>query len=182
MVTETAVRVIDPEFAFYGPLGFDIGMLIGNYLMAFHAMSAHLPDRGARVRYQDWILATLRDTWTTFEAEFTRLWRSERGGILYPRALYEDQGQEAASEAALSEVMAEIFADLAGFAGIEMHRRILGLAHVAELESIRDPDIRAPIEERCLRLGRDLVLRRKVLSGIDEVIAMARAREGGEAK
>lgn len=182
MVTETAVRVIDPEFAFYGPLGFDIGMLIGNYLMAYHAMSAHLPDRGARVRYQDWILATLRDTWTTFEAEFTRLWRSERGGILYPRALYEDQGQEAASEAALSEVMAEIFADLAGFAGIEMHRRILGLAHVAELESIRDPDIRAPIEERCLRLGRDLVLRRKVLSGIDEVIAMARAREGGEAK
>ena len=178
MVTESAVRVIDPEFAFYGPLGFDIGMLIGNYLMAYHAMPAHLPDPAARARYQDWILATARETWTAFAAEFARLWRSERCGILYPRSLFEDQGHQAASEAALSEVMAELFADLAGFAGIEMHRRILGLAHVAELESIRDPDIRAPIEERCLRLGRDLVLRRKVLSGIDEVIAMARGKEG----
>jgi 5-methylthioribose kinase len=179
MVTETAVRVIDPEFAFYGPLGFDIGMLIGNYLMAYQAIGAHLPDPDRRARYQGWILATVRDTWMAFEAEFARLWRGERRGILYPRSLYEDQGQEAASESALREVMDEIFADLAGFAGIEMHRRILGLAHVAELESIRDPDIRAPIEERCLRLGRDLVLRRRALSGIDEVIAMARAREGG---
>jgi 5-methylthioribose kinase len=180
MVTGTEARVIDPEFAFYGPLGFDLGMLIGNYLMAYHSMGAHIADPAARARCQDWILETARDTWETFVSEFSRLWRTERTGILYPRTLYEDQGQHGASETALRELMAEIFADLVGFAGIEMHRRILGLAHVAELDGIADPDLRAPIEERCLRLGRDLVLNRRGLSEIDEVLAMARARESGD--
>jgi 5-methylthioribose kinase len=179
MVTDRSVRVIDPEFAFYGPLGFDIGMLIGNYLMAYHSMSAHIADPSARARYQDWILETIADTWTTFAAEFAHLWRTERTGILYPHTLYEDQGHGDASETALDEVTAEIFADLLGFAGIEMHRRILGLAHVAELDSIADPDRRAPIEERCLRLGRDLVLKRGEVSGIGAVLDMARAAETG---
>jgi 5-methylthioribose kinase len=49
---------------------------------------------------------------------------------------------------------------LLGFAGIEMHRRILGLAHVAEFDRIEDPDLRAPLEARSLKLGRDLVLER----------------------
>ena len=180
MVTGTEARVIDPEFAFYGPLGFDIGMLMGNYLMAHHAMRAHIGDPVARAAYQEWILDTARDTWTTFVAEFAHLWRTERTGILYPRTLYEDQGHEAASETALAEVLSEIFADLAGFAGIEMHRRILGLAHVAELDGIADPAVRAPIEARCLRLGRQLVLERDRLRGIDDVLAMARAAERGE--
>ena len=41
MVTDNESRIIDPEFAYYGPFGFDIGMLIGNYLMAYHAMPRH---------------------------------------------------------------------------------------------------------------------------------------------
>ncbi|MEH2534647.1 S-methyl-5-thioribose kinase [Bradyrhizobium sp. AZCC 1588] len=34
MVTESETKVIDPEFAFYGPMGFDIGAVIANLLMA----------------------------------------------------------------------------------------------------------------------------------------------------
>jgi 5-methylthioribose kinase len=180
MVTDSSVRVIDPEFAFYGPFGFDIGMLVGNYLMAFHSLRAHVPDPGDRARLQKFLLTTAAETWDAFSLEFTRLWHTERTGILYPRTLYEDQDHTGASETALNELLAEIFADLVGFAGIEMHRRILGLAHVAELDGIADPDIRAPIEERCLRLGRDLVLNRRRIKGIDEVLAMARAAELGD--
>lgn len=177
MVTEKSVRVIDPEFSFYGPLGFDIGMLIGNYLLAYHSIGAHITDPAARIRYQDWILETVADTWASFTSEFTHLWHTERTGILYPRTLFEDQEHHCASETALSEVISEVFSDLVGFAGIEMHRRILGLAHVAELDSIQNPHIRAPIEERCLRLGRDLVLKRRKIYEINDLIAMARAAE-----
>jgi 5-methylthioribose kinase len=52
MVTADEVRVIDPEFAFYGPLGFDVGMLIGNYLMAYYAMPGPYRRRGGAVRLQ----------------------------------------------------------------------------------------------------------------------------------
>jgi len=176
MVTDDSVRVIDPEFAFYGPMGFDIGMLVGNYLMAHQAMPAHIADPAACAAYRDWLLDVIRETWVSFTDEFGRLWATQRSGILYPARLYEDQGQMDASERARDDLLAEIFADMLGFAGIEMHRRILGLAHVAEFDRIADPDIRAPLEERSLRLGRDLVLGRRAITTIDDVLAMARAR------
>lgn len=181
MVTGESVRIIDPEFAFYGPLGFDVGMLIGNFLMAFHAMPAHVADPEDCAAYQDWLLRVTQDTWQTFAAEFRRLWQTERSGILYPPALYEDQGQDAASAEACDQVLAEIFADLLGFAGVEMHRRILGLAHVAEFDTIEDPDTRAPLEEKSLRLGRALVLRRHEITDIDTVLGLARATDTGDA-
>lgn len=180
MVTGDSVRIIDPEFAFYGPMGFDIGMLVGNFLMAFHATPAHVADRAARAAYQDWLLDVTRTTWTSFAAEFRTLWERERTGILYPRTLYEDQGHEAASKRACDQVLAEIFTDLLGFAGVEMHRRILGLAHIAEFDSIEDSDIRAPLEAKSLRLGRDLVVQRRNITDIDRLLGLARSSETGD--
>ena len=179
MSTSNDSRVIDPEFAFYGPFGFDIGMLIGNYLMAYHAAGAHLKDKNECAGFQDWILEIIAQTWAVFCEEFSVLWRTERTGILYPRTLYEDQGDQEASEAALEQLLHEIFQDLVGFAGIEIHRRILGLAHVAELDTIEDDDERAIHEERCLRLGRSLVLNRTRLGGMARVLSVARQMETG---
>lgn len=179
MSTSNDSRVIDPEFAFYGPFGFDIGMLVGNYLMAYHAAGAHLKDNVVCAEFQNWILDTIAQTWAVFCDEFSILWRTERTGILYPHTLYEDQDDVEASEAALEQLLHEIFQDLLGFAGIEIHRRILGLAHVAELDTIEDDDERAMHEERCLRLGRSLVLNRTRLGGMARVIAVARQMETG---
>ncbi|WP_461434055.1 S-methyl-5-thioribose kinase [Hoeflea alexandrii] len=179
MVTGEQSRIIDPEFAFYGPFGFDIGMLIGNYLMAYHAMPAHISDADACRGFQDWILSVIDETWSVYRQEFLRLWRTERTGILYPKALYEDQGHHFASESAAEQLLAEIFCDLVGFAGIEMHRRILGLAHVAELDTIEDEDLKARCEAKCLKLGQFLVINRNRLTGMDAVLAAARRAETG---
>lgn len=37
MVTVNSTQVIDPEFAFYGPMGFDVGAFIGNLILAYYA-------------------------------------------------------------------------------------------------------------------------------------------------
>ncbi|SOE18443.1 5'-methylthioribose kinase [Hoeflea halophila] len=179
MVTDDEARIIDPEFAYYGPFGFDIGMLIGNYLMAYHAMPAHISDAGKCSDFQDWILSVIEETWSVFRQEFLRLWRTERTGILYPKALYEEQGHNFASESAAEQLLAEIFRDLVGFAGIEMHRRILGLAHVAEIDTIEDEDLKARCEAKCLKLGQFLVINRNRLTGMDAVLAAARRAETG---
>ena len=34
MVTDGETRIIDPEFAFYGPMAFDVGMLLANFWMS----------------------------------------------------------------------------------------------------------------------------------------------------
>lgn len=181
MVTNDESRVIDPEFAFYGPMGFDIGMLVGNYLMAYHATPAHVSNEADCAAYQEWILQMTGETWAAFCDEFSKLWRTERTGILYPRSLYEDQGHQMASELALEQVLAEIFEDLLGFAGIEMHRRILGLAHIAEFETIEDPDVRAPLETRSLKFGQALVMNRSRIKGMNRLIAMVRQSQTGTA-
>lgn len=171
MCTDDETKVIDPEFAFYGPMGFDVGMLIANYLMAYFSQPAHRKPAELEV-YQGWILDVIAETWTTFRAEFSTLWATERTGMLYDRALFEDQGQS--SEAARDALIKEIWSDALGFCGIEMHRRTLSLAHNADFESIQDVEIRAPLEARNLMLGRKLILERKEIAGASELTDLAR--------
>jgi 5-methylthioribose kinase len=55
-----------------------------------------------------------------------------------------------------------------------MIRRILGLAHVEELEAILDPDLKARCERKALRVGRLLVINTESFAKISEVTAAAR--------
>ena len=71
--------------------------------------------------------------------------------------------------------MRNLFADTISFAGIKMIRRILGLAHTEDLESIADPALRAKCELKVLTLARRLVLDAEKLTGISDVTSAARA-------
>ena len=174
MVTDTEAKVIDPEFATYGPIGFDVGMLIANFLMAHFSQPGHEATPGDRAGQQDWLLSVVETIWQVFVAEFSHLWRTERRGILYQASLYEDQGHGLAAEQALADLLGRIWADTLGFCGIEMHRRILGLAHNADFERIEDEGRRAACEARALAMGRQLMLGAGALPGIGTVTAMAR--------
>ncbi|MEM8731701.1 MAG: S-methyl-5-thioribose kinase [Pseudomonadota bacterium] len=149
MSTDRDSRVIDPEFVQYGPMGFDIGMLCANFLMAFFSQPAHRGDDLGS--YQDWILGVIEEVCATFEAEFRHLWLTERTGILFPKALFEDQGHD--GMAACAAVLDGIWRDAWCVCGIEMHRRCLSLAHNADFEDIADPNVRAPLEARNLMMG-----------------------------
>jgi 5-methylthioribose kinase len=72
--------------------------------------------------------------------------------------------------------MARLLRDSIGFAGAKMARRILGLAHVEDMESISDPDRRAPCERRALRLAREFMLGRKSLTTIGAVRQLAESQ------
>ncbi len=173
MVTEEETKIIDPEFVLYGPMGFDIGMLLGNFWMACFAQPGHASISDDRRDYQRWILGVVDDIWRIFCNEFSRLWRKERTGILYQSTLYEDQGHNLASEQALSHRLDAIWRDALGFAGVEMHRRTLGLAHIAEYETIEDADLRAECEARGLAMGRQLVVNRHRMGSIAAVHDLA---------
>jgi 5-methylthioribose kinase len=177
MVTESDTRVIDPEFAIYGPMGFDVAMLFANFWMAYFAQCGHEAKPGERHDYREWILTVLVDCWQVFRREFTLLWRTERKGILYEHSLFEEQGDVIASEQALHHYLHDIWNDLLGFAGVEMHRRILGLAHIHEFESIGDADRRALCERRALALGRHLTVNRRSINGLDDVHDLVRKIE-----
>ena len=173
MVTETDTRVIDPEFAFYGPIAFDVGMMLANFWMSYFSQAGH-ENNGDRSEMREWLLSVTDEIWSVFRAEFSHLWRTERNGILYARSIFEERGDTLASEQALNTVLSEIWTDLLGFAGIECHRRILGLAHNADFETIEDPDLRARCERPALLFGRQLAVNRSRIHSMDEVNEMAR--------
>lgn len=174
MATADDSRVIDPEFVQYGPMGFDIGMLCANFLMAYFSQPAH---RGSDLGdYQNWILGVIADTCSTFETEFRHLWATERTGILYPVSLFEDQGHD--SGPACDAVLAELWRDAWVICGIEMHRRCLSLAHNADFEDIEDVSVRASLEARNLMMGADLIHFAATLADAKAVCALARDFNG----
>jgi 5-methylthioribose kinase len=167
MVTHDDTRVIDPEFAFFGPAGFDVGAFLANLFLACYAQEGHEngPD------YAQWILDQARVTWETFVKEFSSLWEERQNGELYNPRLYADSPE--LRTVALETRLNVIFEDALGFAGCKIIRRILGLAHVEDLESIENKDIRAACEKKALAFGRRLVLERTQFKSIADVIRAA---------
>jgi 5-methylthioribose kinase len=171
MCTDNETKVIDPEFGFYGPMGFDIGMLISNYLMAYFSQPSHR-ESDTLLEYQTWILKVIEETCEAFQQEFKNLWNSERTGILFPQSMFEDQGDS--SEFALNEMLEHIWQDAVAISGIEMHRRVLSLAHNADFEEINDTEKRSQLEARNLMMGRELILNSKAIKNASELTTMAR--------
>ncbi|HWK68363.1 MAG TPA: S-methyl-5-thioribose kinase [Rhizobiaceae bacterium] len=172
MVTDEETRVIDPEFAFYGPIAFDVGMLLANFWMAYFSQRGH-EENGSRDAMRAYLLRTAAEVWSVFRTEFSRLWRTERSGMLYHRSLFEDRGDALGAEQALDRLLHEMWEDVLGFAGVEIHRRILGLAHNADFETIEDADLRASCEAPALKFGRHLAVNCRHIHSIDEVNSLA---------
>ena len=137
-------RVIDPEFALYGPVGFDLGAFAANLLMAHFAQPGHERQPGERADLAEWLLGQMELFWHHFvrrhECALARA-RSQAGG---PDRCLPDEpvrrrrrpgGCWPTSAAAVHEAMLR---DLVGFAGAEIIRRVIGFAHNLDFESIAD--------------------------------------------
>jgi 5-methylthioribose kinase len=175
MVTEAETYAIDPEFAFYGPMGFDIGALLGNLYLAYFAQSGHEAKAGARDDYRDWILSTAEQVWTLFDRRFRALWNTRHAGETFAPALFAEGAGPAALKEAQDAYMRRLLGESLGFAGCKMTRRILGLAHVEDLESIANPDLRAECEKRALKLARAFMVEGQGFTDIRLVSDAARA-------
>lgn len=175
MVTDTDTRIIDPEFAFYGPMGFDIGAVLANLLINYFSQDGHETAPGGRDAYRAWVLETIETVWTQFEAKFLAFWRAHPDGDAYPVSLFGDPDSADRLEAERAAFMERLFADTLGFAAAKMIRRVLGLAHNIDLEWIENPDRRAACETRVLRLARDLMVNTAAYPTIGAVTSAARS-------
>ena len=166
MVCQGDTRIIDAEFATYGPMGFDLGSLLGNLWLAYYAQAAHRAGVEDCVRYRAWILHVVAEIWGVFVAEFSHLWRTERNGILGGMELFDLQDDAGGADIVLHSTLHSIWQDTLGYAGIEMQRRILGFAHVADFEAIADDAVRAACERKALVAGRQLAVYRRSLATV----------------
>lgn len=132
---------IDPEFAFYGPVGFDLGNLWANAGFA----AARGAQLGRPEAFRAHVAAILPESWDAFTGEVRRLW-PERADRFYPDAF-------------LAAWLRRTWDDALGYMATELVRRIAGFAHVSDIDSLPDAE-RATAAAACLRSARRLLVDR----------------------
>lgn len=173
MVNQHETKVIDPEFAFYGPMGFDVGLLLANFFLAYYSqagLACNPPE------YEDWLLQQAEQIWTKFEHKFSALWDEHLDGDYLPARLLTADTRAAVVGRVRGDYLARLFDDALGFAASEMIRRIFGLAHVADMDEIAEPKARALSETRALFAARELLVNRGKYKTISETLVMIRAQ------
>ena len=155
-VKEDSTKVIDPEFAFYGLAGYDVGNVIAHTIFALVNAEATMDASEEKDSYIAWIKETVADVVDMFKVKFNALWDE--------KATERVAKYEGFKEYYLNSILR----DTAAVTGLELCRRILGLAHVKDITSIADEKKRAAAEEFCLRFGKELVMNReRMMSGKD---------------
>jgi 5-methylthioribose kinase len=164
MVTESKTKVIDPEFAFFGPMGYDIGALLGNLALSYASQEYHAKDPTVRDQYREWLVQTIEEVWKIFEAEFRRFW--EAGDYTqWP------------SERLRDKFLRKLLQDAAGMGACEMMRRVLGLAHVPDFDNIEDERTRAVAESLALNIARNWLMERREFSNVRDLTSLVRAQK-----
>ncbi|XP_010500532.1 PREDICTED: methylthioribose kinase-like [Camelina sativa] len=170
MVTQDSTQVIDPEFSFYGPMGFDIGAYLGNLILAFFAQDGHAAQGNDRKEYKNWILRTIEQTWDLFHKRFIALWDQNKDGPgeAYLADIYNDAE---VLQLVQENYMKNLLHDSLGFGAAKMIRRIVGVAHVEDFESIEEDKQRAVCERSALEFGKMLLKERRKFKCIGEVVS-----------
>ncbi len=139
-------KMIDPEFGFFGPIGFDIGSFIGNLLLNYCAQAGHIEDFVARRNYQTHLLSCIVDTYSLFEQQWLELIRTKT------------LDESLAPVGYAQYFMKNVLQDAVGYCGAELIRRTIGLAHVSDIDSISDDNARLTVQKQTLALGEQLIL------------------------
>ena len=151
-VKSDSTKVIDPEFAFYGPAGYDVGNVIANLIFSYVHADATIEEQDKKQDYKTYLLDTIKNVIDLFTSKFKTLW--ETGA-----------SEHVANYRGFQEhYLGQILQDTAAVAGLELCRRILGIAHVKDITSITDESKRARAEKICLSLGKRFILERSKIS------------------
>lgn len=147
-VKPDSTKVIDPEFAFYGPAGFDLGMIVANLIFAWANAHAVMDDSTARTRQTEYLEQSVNDILQLFQQKWNTLWDEKATETV------------ASYEGVKEWYLEQLLADASGVAGLELCRRIVGLAQVKDITSIEEPDLRLSAERSCLSLAKRLIMDR----------------------
>jgi 5-methylthioribose kinase len=160
-VREHSTKVIDPEFAFYGPMGYDVGNVMANLIFAWANAEFTLPIGIEKEKYLSWLGGTITEIIDLFSAKFLAKFKQNVNDVM------------AKEEGFDIWYLNNVLEDTAGVAGLELIRRIVGLAKVKDITSITNAAIRRRAERLCLQTAKRLILNRsKFKNGEDYINTM----------
>ncbi len=144
------IKVIDPEFAFYGPIGYDIGNVMGNLIIAY----CYSLGKGY-LKFTDWIISAIKDIW-----DLSRLKLQEKLSKEVDLPLYNQKFTDLYTQ--------DILGDSLGFAGTEIIRRVVGDSKTDEMYMLSPLENKIQKERILIEIGKWLIINRNhVESGLE---------------
>lgn len=158
---EQDTKVFDAEFAFVGPMGFDIGLLLGNILINYVSWGGKDETQEAVDDYRRHLAEMVEQIWDGFQQRFEANWDRDAREIIAAIPGFRDQ------------FLATLFTDTLGYAAVAMIRRMHGLAHNIDIDEIEDLDRRRDVQVTVLELAERVMMRRARMAAIRELTDMA---------
>jgi 5-methylthioribose kinase len=147
-VKDGSTMVLDPEFAFYGPIGYDVGNVIANLLFGWVNAEATMTDNMKKHKYQMWVEDAISNTIDLFKAKALKI-------------LKEEAADRMAQTCGFAEwYVGDVLSDTAGVAGLEINRRIVGSAKVKDIAEIKIPEQRTRAEKICIMAAKEYIMER----------------------
>ncbi len=141
-----------------------MGLLFGNLLLGYFSQDGHASPEDDREQYKQWLLSLLSEIWDQFSSLFISLWEEAESNSSKPvKSARYDKERE----------LLRLLQNTLGFAGCAMVRRIVGVAHALELDTVPDVGLRAKCERKALEMGKSLIKSASALSSVDQVMKMA---------
>ena len=147
-ITQRSTKVIDPEFAFYGPMGYDVGNVIANMYFAWNNGHAMIEKEKAKKEFVGWVEESIKETIDLFIKKYH---------VAYDKFVTDHMAK---TEGFKEWYLETILRDTAAVTGLELIRRIVGLANVQDITMILDEDARQKAEQRCILAGKHFIMNR----------------------
>jgi 5-methylthioribose kinase len=164
MINQNETYVIDSEFAFVGPMGFDVGALIANLVMSW--VSHTIQDNDSR--YSDLILETISSVWRGFDEKFRALWNETEESALLTKGFANDEILKVYQE----QYMRTLLQESIGFAGCKIIRRQFGIAGVEDIRGIEEDAVREKANRLAISIGERFIKEYHILNNIEDVIKL----------
>lgn len=162
MLNDKETFVIDPEFSFIGPFGFDIGALVANLVHNY----IHHDIVTKNDEYKTWILQNISDIFKLFDKKFIELWSSNKNSALITDGFIDNDSLNQYK----SNFLKSILKDSVGFAGCKMARRVFGVAGVEDIRGIENKELRAKAEEMVINIAKEFVIKYDTIENVDDVL------------
>lgn len=138
--------VFDPEFACYGPAGYDIGNVVANMFFAWANGMCNIADRQLQNEFCDWTLKTIVEVVDLFIEKYL---------VLFPKVA---SNVSAKTRGYKEWFLNEVLKDTATVTALELTRRLIGMAKVKDILAIDDSNKRTKYSQILLILAKNLMV------------------------
>ncbi len=145
-INEKGIKIIDPEFSFYGPMAYDIGNVIGNLYFPLYRAKFFMEDSKKKEEFINWLEKCILDIPILFSKKCKLLWEKYSNDRLLKNKKFRDYYIE------------NIIKDSLAYAGTEIIRRTVGDTKVLELTSLENSEKKLELERSLINKAISMII------------------------